>query len=342
VEVASTDLNWPGHKIKKRRRRNKNVHKAIARLILVIKSALLENPALVALVTFSLSVLFISLAGLLVDHRSLNGELVWAKPCKFSTSLAIYGATLIWFGRYLTTHKKFFKRISVASLLGTIVELSAIITQVIRGTSSHFNTSTAFDHAIFITVTLAIMPVAFSLIALFVMLLRERNLPRTIGLSLQWGVFLTIIGLIPGVLMLNIHPLASIKLPYLGWSASSGDLRVAHFLGIHALQVLPFTGMLIESLGKRLSSLQKHLIIENVALIYLEIICLLTWQALRLESVASPSALTLRVTMLVATLQTIFVLYRLKCSSTASPKSNFFFFQKPIALLGFVEILLKK
>jgi hypothetical protein len=318
------------------------VHKAIDRLIFVTKNALAENPALVTLVTFSLSVLLISLIGLFVDHRSLNGELVWAKPCKFSTSLAIYGATLIWFGRYLTTHKTFFKRISMASLLGTMVELSAIITQVIRGTSSHFNTSTAFDHAIFITIILAIMPVAFSLIALFVMLLRERNLPRTIGLSLQWGVFLTIIGLIPGVLMLNIHPVASIKLPYLGWSASSGDLRVAHFLGIHALQVLPFTGMLTESLGKRLSSLHKHMIIKNVALIYLEIICLLTWQALRLESVASPGALTLRVAMLVGTLQTIIILYSLKSSSKESPTGNFLFFQKPVALLGFVEVFSKK
>ena len=318
------------------------MHKAIARLILWIKNAHSANPALVALVAFSLSVLLLSLTGLLVDHRSLNGELVWAKPCKFSTSLAIYGVTLIWFGRYLTTHKAFFKRISVASLIGTMVELTAIVIQVVRGTSSHFNTSTAFDHAIFVTVTLAIMPVAFSLIALFVMLLRERNLPHTVGLSLQWGVFLTIFGLIPGVLMLNIHPVASLKLPYIGWSASSGDLRVAHFWGIHALQVLPFTGLLLENLGKRLSSFHKHLIIENVALIYLEIICLLTWQALRLESVASPGALTLRVAMLVVTLQTIFVLYSLKRSPKATVKASFFLFQKPIALLASVAILLRK
>lgn len=318
------------------------MQKAAERFILVIENEIAEHPALVAIVTFSLCVLMLSLVGLFVDHRSLNGELVWAKPCKFSTSLAIYGATLIWFGKYLTTHKNFFKRISMASLLGTVVELGAIITQVIRGTSSHFNTSTAFDHAIFITIVLAIMPVAFSLIALFVMLLRERNLPRTIGLSLQWGVFLTIIGLIPGILMLNIHPVASIKLPYLGWSATSGDLRVAHFLGIHALQVLPFAGILTECLGKRLSSLRKHMIIKNVALIYLEIICLLTWQALQLESVASPGALTLRVAMLVGTLQAMYVLYNLKSTSVEAPRSNFIFFQKPIALLGFFEILLKR
>ena len=318
------------------------MQKADNQLWVVVKSALAENPALVYLVAFSLSLLLMSLSGLFVDHRSLNGELVWAKPSKFSASLAIYGATLIWFGQYLTTHKKFFKQISIASLIGTIVELTAIITQVIRGTSSHFNTTTVLDHAIFVTIILAIMPVAFSLIALFVMLMREKNLPTTIGLSLQWGVFLTIIGLIPGILMLNIHPVASAKLPYIGWSATSGDLRVAHFLGIHALQVVPLAGMLVESFGKRLSSLHKHAIVKNVAFVYLEIICLLTWQALRMEPFINPSALTLRVAMLIASLHLFFVLRSMRSTSQSLSPGNFALWQKPVALLGFIEILLKK
>src|SRR5262249_6387841 len=38
-------------------------------------------------------------------------------------------------------------------------------------------------------------------------------------------------------------------LPFLDWSLTGGDLRPAHFLGLHALQILPIAGWLINQWG---------------------------------------------------------------------------------------------
>jgi hypothetical protein len=295
-----------------------------------VQVAVVQNRSLIILIAFSLLCLAISSFGLAIDHRTINGELAWAKPCKFSLSLAVYGATLIWFSRYLTRHKHFFLLTCRASLIGTVIELSAIIMQVVRGTSSHFNSSTGFDHCVFAVITVAILPVAFSVLALFVMLWREENLPEVLGLSLKWGVFLTLVGLIPGILMLlpegirdalfsyrhfDGHAVGSAiagrGIPLIGWNAVAGDLRVAHFMGIHGLQVLPFVGLALDRLCVKLSTAQQRQLIWNAGSTYLGFILLLAWQALHSESVAAPGARTIGAALVMLSFSALFVAFSL-------------------------------
>jgi hypothetical protein len=278
------------------------------------------NPSLCALVTFSLCCLVLSLMGLYVDHRRINNEHAWIKPCKFSISFALYGATMLWLGEYLLRHRKFFYATCIAALVGGVIELSAIILQVLRGTTSHFNVGTPFDHTVFIVVKIAIMPLAFTVFAIFVLLLRQKELPPVVGSALHWAVFLTGVGLIPGVLMILPDPwqdaITQYKqfdghtvgfpeggpgLPWIGWSTVAGDLRIPHFVGIHALQVLPVVGFLVIQLFPRLSTARQRALVWDVGLTYLSVILLLTWQALSAESVVAPSMTTLVAGALVGT-----------------------------------------
>jgi hypothetical protein len=85
-------------------------------------------------------------------------------------------------------------------------------------------------------------------------------------------------------------------LPVVGWSTVGGDLRVAHFLGIHAMQVLPFFGWCIVRRRKafaRFKEVHRLALISTVGFAYLGLVLLLVWQALRRQSVIHPDVQTL-------------------------------------------------
>ncbi len=74
-----------------------------------------------------------------------------------------------------------------------------------------------------------------------------------------------------------------------------GDLRIPHFVGLHGLQVLPFLGWLL-MLGSFswLSTRHRVALVWTGALSYLGLVAILTWQALRAQSIIAPDALTLQ------------------------------------------------
>ena len=81
-------------------------------------------------------------------------------------------------------------------------------------------------------------------------------------------------------------------MPVTGWSTEGGDLRVAHFVGLHALQVLPFIGWWI-SRKRRLSHRQQMTLVWIASLSYLGLVAVVTIQALRGQPLVAPDALTL-------------------------------------------------
>ena len=82
-------------------------------------------------------------------------------------------------------------------------------------------------------------------------------------------------------------------LPVTGWSVDHGDLRIAHFLGMHGLQVLPLLAWWIARRRAFASVRTQRNLIFAAATSYLALFGLVLWQAFRGQSIAQPDGLTL-------------------------------------------------
>ena len=95
-------------------------------------------------------------------------------------------------------------------------------------------------------------------------------------------------------------------LPLLGWSTVAGDLRIPHFIGMHALQVIPLALILIELAARRVAVLRdvdvRYRLAAIVSATYVAVLAVLTWQALRGQSIVAPDAATTTATLVIAAL----------------------------------------
>jgi hypothetical protein len=273
------------------------------------------NPPLMVALIASVAICLAALAGLVLDPQVITGVPAWIKPLKFGISSAIYCASFIWLLTFVKGHPRLTGLVSYATAISLVVELGIIILQILRGTTSHFNISTSFDATLWSLMASFIM-VIFMAALLTAVLLMFQKMPGAFGWSLRLAVLLSIVGMGVAYLM-TFRPSPAQQaamaigqapaafgahsvgvedggpgLPFVGWSTVGGDLRIPHFVGLHALQVLPLLGFLL-SRRKSLVEGQRMQLIWAAALGYLGLIGLLTWQALRGQSLIAPDGLTL-------------------------------------------------
>lgn len=282
------------------------------------------------------------LAGLWLDDRVLVGAPIWLKPLKFAISTIIYAMTLAWMISLLDgrRHRAGWWLGTLISV-GLVVELTAIAGQVLRGRPSHFNVATPFDTVVWAVMAAFIMLVFVATLLLAVILLRQRLTDRPAALAIRLGLLIALAGMSIGYLMTGPTPaqLGALEsgaapaligahsvgvedggpgLPVVGWSTLGGDLRAAHFVGLHALQALPLLAFGLSLLSRRWSRLQatgvRSRLIIAAALGYAWLTAVLTWQALRGQSVIHPDALTLTAAVagLLATLAAVAWAFRVR------------------------------
>ena len=196
-----------------------------------------------------------------LDERTLSGADVWLKPLKFEASLALFAFTLAWFMPIVSEafRRSFLGRYVVFGALGPATfEIAYILWRASRGEASHFNTATPGAAIGYALMGLGAVLLTLAAPALAVGIARRdaKPLAPAYRLAIILGLTLTfVLGGIEGMVMsTGTGHAVGAPLPgdtgmaVFGWLRSAGDLRVAHFLGIHAQQVLPLFGALAVAL----------------------------------------------------------------------------------------------
>jgi hypothetical protein len=194
-----------------------------------------------------------TLALTLLDSRQLQGVSVWLKPFKFQLSTGMYLLTLALFMVWLPAaalRTKTARYVVWAAVVSGLFEVGYITWQGSQGAASHFNTQTPLLATMYTLMGIGAVVLASAALVLGILIARNRayGLPAALKLAVVLGLILTfVIGTgfggylsaqraghwVGGVLS------DSGGLPLVKWSRSGGDLRVAHFFGIHAMHFIP-------------------------------------------------------------------------------------------------------
>jgi hypothetical protein len=179
------------------------------------------------------------------------GVNAWFKPFKFAASTVTFAWAMAWYCHYLPNFNIKMFNASVIILLG--FEIVYIALQASRGQLSHYNMSTPFYSMMY-----SFMALAASLVTIYTAYVgflffkgTFPELPVHYLWAIRLGIVVFVIFSFQGFAMgsrLN-HSVGALNdnsnLFILGWSKTVGDLRVAHFIGMHALQVLPLLSLYV-------------------------------------------------------------------------------------------------
>ncbi|MFJ7210197.1 hypothetical protein [Amycolatopsis sp. NPDC098790] len=278
-----------------------------------------HRPSAIAAATLGV-VAVLCVAALLVDQRTLAGAPIWAKPFKFAVSGALYFATWSWLVSLLPRFRRTAGWLTNFLVAIFAAEYVLLVFQAARGRASHFNNATPQDALIYDVMGKMIMALWVATLVLTVLVMFTKLEDRANFWAVRAGAVLSLVGVSLGILMtsptaqqlaqwqtggtpdmVGAHTVGLADggpgLPILGWSTVAGDLRIPHFVGMHALQALPLLAIALAALAPRFARLRDDAVRARLVLVgaagYAGLTALVTWQALRAQSIVHPDATTL-------------------------------------------------
>ncbi|UHG90670.1 hypothetical protein [Spirosoma oryzicola] len=184
-----------------------------------------------------------------VTTRQVLGINAFIKPTKFCVSIWIFCWTMACF-LYLLNRPRTVAVYSWMVVVVMTIELAVIIGQAAQGKLSHFNVTSIVDGVLFSFMGIAITTFTAwtGYIGYLFFITKPTGVPATYLWGIRFGILLFVIFAFEGGMMASrlAHtvgaPDGGPGLPGVNWSTGYGDLRVAHFFGMHALQLLPLYG----------------------------------------------------------------------------------------------------
>lgn len=221
-------------------------------MIAIVSAWLQQNRMLAFATWFQVALAVLALAAMPFDKRQILGLNPWIKPLKFDISVALFLVTMAGVLSGLRGYDRARWWIGGGIAIALILENSIISLQSFRGLASHMNASTPLNAALFASMGILI---AISTVLVVWTLALVCIGPTSWAPAVAWGVRLGLVtllaGSIEGVLIVShgSHTIGAADglegLPFVNWSRGHGDLRVAHFFALHALQAFPLLGWLV-------------------------------------------------------------------------------------------------
>ena len=216
-----------------------------------------HSPLLYWIVIVHLVLAIVSITSSFMDDTTLMGVNVWMKPLKFSISVAIYILTVGFLMTLYPFSKKKKNLINNIVCWTLLIELGLIIYQASGGVQSHYNISNPFDGLIFTAMGILI---AINVIIMALFIFETIRLKLKTPKLLQWAILLGWVivffgSWVGGQMISEMSHNIGVEdggpgLPLVNWSTIAGDLRVAHFFGLHGLQIIPIFALLISNKSK--------------------------------------------------------------------------------------------
>lgn len=198
----------------------------------------------------------------------------WFKPIKFAISFSTFVWTVSLFLLRMRVSPRLLKATRVTMVASITIEMLCLAVQAWRSTDP--SAMAGLGDWLVQQMTTAMVSVNTAiLIGLLALVSGKRQRIRIADGAMVLAIRLSIIIFLAGnavggyMLARGSHTVGAADggpgLPFLNWSTIAGDLRIAHFIAIHAIQIVPLFAYLLWQMTPRPESKQRRVAVYVVA-----------------------------------------------------------------------------